>query len=258
MGRKGCVFAGALIAALALFAAASTWGWWGASRIEEDATFIVPSGASVTSVAQKLEQEGLIVIKPHIGAAVRELPIAELRENLLIRSELEALAARLAAPLMTKPVLDDLQRLLDKMDACIRTKRYEQFGALNRQFHMTAYDVIAERSRIQLAPPPSAPPELAGWAHSADIAPLEADLAVAVRQFLPRANLLDSQARYDLGQHLLGRVLPLVAPAPPPGHHPESILRAVMAERYQRDLARLGRDQALRDAVLPNERAERA
>lgn len=118
--------------------------------------------------------------------------------------------------------------------------------------------VIAERSRIQLAPPPSAPPELAGWAHSADIAPLEADLAVAVRQFLPRANLLDSQARYDLGQHLLGRVLPLVAPAPPPGHHPESILRAVMAERYQRDLARLGRDQALRDAVLPNERAERA
>lgn len=110
--------------------------------------------------------------------------------------------------------------------------------------------VIAERSRIQLPPPPSAPPELAGWVRSADIAPLEVDVAVAVRQFLPRANLLDPQARYELGQHLLGRVLPLVAPPPPPGHHPESILRAVMAERYRRDLARLGRDQALRDAVL--------
>lgn len=110
--------------------------------------------------------------------------------------------------------------------------------------------VIAERSRIQLPPPPSAPPELAGWARAADIAPLEPDVAVAVRQFLPRANLIDPQARYELGQHLLARVLPLVAPAPAPGHHPESILRAVMAERYRRDLERLGRDQALRDAVL--------
>jgi UPF0755 protein len=60
VGRKGCLFSGALLAALALFIGASTWGWWGASRIGEDATFVVPSGASVTSVAQKLEQEGLI------------------------------------------------------------------------------------------------------------------------------------------------------------------------------------------------------
>jgi DNA-binding GntR family transcriptional regulator len=104
----------------------------------------------VREALRRLEQEGLIVIKPHIGAAVRELPIAELRENLLIRSELEALAARLAAPLMTKQSLADLQRLIDKMDACIRTKHYEQFGALNRQFHMTAYDVIPERGLIRL------------------------------------------------------------------------------------------------------------
>jgi UPF0755 protein len=60
MNRKGCVFAGALIAALALLVAASTWGWWGASRVDEDTTFVVPSGASVTSVARKLEEEGLI------------------------------------------------------------------------------------------------------------------------------------------------------------------------------------------------------
>lgn len=118
--------------------------------------------------------------------------------------------------------------------------------------------VIAERSRIQLPPPPQSPPELAGWAGHADIAALDPDLAVAVRQFLPRAHLLVPQARHELGRQLLGRVLPLVAPAPPPGHHPESILRAVMAERYRRDLERLGREQALRDAVLPSRHPERA
>jgi DNA-binding GntR family transcriptional regulator len=104
----------------------------------------------VREALRRLEQEGLIVIKPHIGAAVRELPIAELRENLLIRSELEALAARLAAPLMTKPVIDQLQILIDKMETCIASRHYEQFGALNREFHMTAYDIIAERSLVRL------------------------------------------------------------------------------------------------------------
>jgi UPF0755 protein len=60
MSRKGCVFAGALLAALALLVATSTWGWWGASRVDEDTTFVVPSGASVTSVARELENNGLI------------------------------------------------------------------------------------------------------------------------------------------------------------------------------------------------------
>ncbi len=117
---------------------------------KEVATELGMSVIPIREALRRLEQEGLIVITPHIGAAVRELPVAELRENLLIRSELEALAARLATPLMKGQILDDLQALLDKMDACIEGKHYEQFGALNRQFHMTAYDIIAERSLVRL------------------------------------------------------------------------------------------------------------
>lgn len=60
MNRKGWVVAGALVAVLAVLAVAATWGWWGASRVEEDTTFIVPSGATVTSVAHQLEEQGLI------------------------------------------------------------------------------------------------------------------------------------------------------------------------------------------------------
>ncbi len=104
----------------------------------------------VREALRRLEQEGLVVIKPHVGATVRELPVAELRENLLVRSELEALAARLATPLLTDEVLADLREQLAEMGNCIAAKRYDQFGALNRKFHMTAYDVIEERGLVRL------------------------------------------------------------------------------------------------------------
>ena len=35
-------------------------GWWGSAEIEEDTAFIVPSGATLTSVANALEEQGLI------------------------------------------------------------------------------------------------------------------------------------------------------------------------------------------------------
>jgi DNA-binding GntR family transcriptional regulator len=104
----------------------------------------------VREALRRLEQEGLVVIRPHIGAAVRELPVAELRENLLIRSELEALAARLATPRMTAEILERLRDLVGEMGQCIAAKRYDEFGALNRPFHMTAYDAIEERGLVRL------------------------------------------------------------------------------------------------------------
>jgi UPF0755 protein len=55
---------GGLAAALALLGLVAlgwfAWGWWGSSAVEEEASFIVPSGSSLTSVAQKLEEEGHI------------------------------------------------------------------------------------------------------------------------------------------------------------------------------------------------------
>jgi uncharacterized RDD family membrane protein YckC len=113
--------------------------------------------------------------------------------------------------------------------------------------------VVSERSRLRLPPPPSMPAGLAVWAAHADIAPLDPGLAAALRQFLSRAESFDPSARDAHGRQLIGRVLASVAPKPPPGHHPETVLRAVAAERYRRDLARIARDQRLRDAVLPRE-----
>ena len=59
MSKKYLVAAVLALAVLGMFAA-STWVWWGSSEVEEDTAFVVPSGSSLTSVARKLEEEGLI------------------------------------------------------------------------------------------------------------------------------------------------------------------------------------------------------
>jgi UPF0755 protein len=59
LSKKYLVAAVLALAALGMFAA-STWVWWGSSEVEEDVAFVVPSGSSLTSVAEKLEDEKLI------------------------------------------------------------------------------------------------------------------------------------------------------------------------------------------------------
>jgi UPF0755 protein len=58
--RKAALVAAAigalLLGALAVFG----WSWWARSAVEADTEFVVPSGSSLSSVAHKLEEEGLI------------------------------------------------------------------------------------------------------------------------------------------------------------------------------------------------------
>lgn len=101
--------------------------------------------------------------------------------------------------------------------------------------------VVRDRVPLRLPYPPPMPPQLAGWAKRADIAALPTGLALAVRQFLGRLPAVDPATRHRIGTALLTDVLRYVAPAPPPGAPPEMVLAAVIAERRERDLARLRR-----------------
>lgn len=59
MKRVGCAIAAVLLAVLA----SGVWfasGWYGASELDEDRNFTVPGGSSLTAVATKLEEEGII------------------------------------------------------------------------------------------------------------------------------------------------------------------------------------------------------
>jgi uncharacterized RDD family membrane protein YckC len=82
------------------------------------------------------------------------------------------------------------------------------------------------------------PPELAGWARTADMRRLPDGLALAARRLLDRAPRLAPSSRASLADDIAGRVEPYVAPAPPPGTPAEAFLHAVLHERRDRELAR--------------------
>ncbi|PEQ10802.1 aminodeoxychorismate lyase [Novosphingobium sp. PC22D] len=59
--RRGCLLAALLALAMAVALGVFLRGWFGSGPLEKDASFIVPSGASLGAVSEKLEDEDVIV-----------------------------------------------------------------------------------------------------------------------------------------------------------------------------------------------------
>lgn len=90
----------------------------------------------------QLESEGFLTVSPRKGAIVSELSLKDAQETFVIKGTLEALAARLAIPNLTKEKISSLIELNDKMDdiAQSNSKDYESFLDLNGQFHQIISD----------------------------------------------------------------------------------------------------------------------
>lgn len=99
--------------------------------------------------------------------------------------------------------------------------------------------VVQERMRTRAPERAVAPAELADWSRAADVSGLDPIVLRDVRRFLPRAASLHPTSRRELALDLVQRIVPGVAPPPPPGTDPELFLRAVLAERSRRDEERL-------------------
>jgi len=96
----------------------------------------------VREALQRLSREGLVESAPHTGARVSDLLVDGVAEILLIRAELEGLATRLAVPRLDAAHFDELERQMTEMDALLASGNLESYGALNRRFHKTIYDLI--------------------------------------------------------------------------------------------------------------------
>ena len=86
-------------------------------------------------------------------------------------------------------------------------------------------------------PPLYMPPQLADWARTADIRRLPDGLALSARMFLARVATLRPDSRHRLGSQLAQQMLEYVAPAPPPGTHPEFAMAAILVARRDREYA---------------------
>lgn len=70
----------------------------------------------VREAFRRLASEGLVTLRPNRGCVVAGLTLNELNETFEIRSVLEGLAVRLAIPLFTEETLDELDRILGRME----------------------------------------------------------------------------------------------------------------------------------------------
>lgn len=83
---------------------------------EDIAAEIGMSRMPVREAFRRLASDGLVTLRPNRGCVVAGLTLAELYETFEIRSVLEGLAVRLAIPQMTEETIDELERLLDRME----------------------------------------------------------------------------------------------------------------------------------------------
>lgn len=105
------------------------------------------STTPVREALRDLAAEGLVVVRPHIGAVVRELDIAELVELYDIRKALEPLAIRRAAAGITTEEISNAYALAEEMEQEADPAKWAE---LNRRFH-AAVEGAAHAPLIQSA-----------------------------------------------------------------------------------------------------------
>jgi DNA-binding GntR family transcriptional regulator len=93
------------------------------------------SQAPVREALRGLEALGVVEITPFRGARVRRPSRREILEAYVVRSTLEALAARLAVPRMTDADLDDLSTNLEAMRAAARDDDGHGVAEADARFH---------------------------------------------------------------------------------------------------------------------------
>ena len=97
------------------------------------------SETPVREAIRRLESDGYVQFTPHMGAVVTGIDESQLVEIYLIRTELEALAARLAGSHITERDIDFLVRKNTEMEIAAGQGKYENLGALNKEFHLRIY-----------------------------------------------------------------------------------------------------------------------
>ena len=100
------------------------------------------SQSPVREGLRELAAIGIVTIHPRRGARVRQPSAKELADVSLVRAEIDALAARLAATQVSDATLDELEALLAEMSARLDDGDFPGVTDADVRFH----DLIAEAS----------------------------------------------------------------------------------------------------------------
>lgn len=95
----------------------------------------------IREAINRLQQDGFVEVEPHVGARVAPFDLERYKELMLIRTELEALAVRLAAEYVDDQTITRLEEMLRQMEDCVRKNEHKKYGKLNVEFHLLIYGI---------------------------------------------------------------------------------------------------------------------
>jgi DNA-binding GntR family transcriptional regulator len=104
------------------------------------------SQAPVREALRDLATLGVVEMQPYRGARVRRPSKQELVEAMEVRAELEAMAARLAAPRMTEDCLNELRGLMDEMGKWADSGDAHEHALSNTEFHAAVVRASGNRT----------------------------------------------------------------------------------------------------------------
>ncbi len=89
----------------------------------------------ITEALRRLEQEGILEVKPQRGITVRQLSAREVEDLMVIREGFEVQAARLLAMYGTKEKFKKLMQMAQKLQKVMKEGKFAQAAVIDLQLH---------------------------------------------------------------------------------------------------------------------------
>ena len=123
-----------------------------AERLVEStlASKIGVSRNTVRKALQKLESEKLIVIEENKGASVVALDMSEIQQYYEIRLMLEVMVVKDAAERISDEAISKLEAMYSTMEEMSRERKYDEYSAMNREFHKIIYGASAKNVAVDM------------------------------------------------------------------------------------------------------------
>jgi DNA-binding GntR family transcriptional regulator len=98
----------------------------------------------------RLEAEGLVTSRPHVGATVAALSLDDADDVYASRGALESMLAGVAVPKLKPGMIKRLQEILDAQRSALNVDDHERFMSLDRLFHGELYRQSGYRHALEL------------------------------------------------------------------------------------------------------------
>lgn len=108
------------------------------------------SRAPLRQALVKLQADGLVSSRPHAGATVAPLSLADAEDIYAARSVLEPMLTEVATARMDENAVQELQLLIQEQEKMLKAGDRTEFLALDRQFHARLYSEAGYSTSIDL------------------------------------------------------------------------------------------------------------